>query len=75
MGADDAPVIDTRFRGPCEGPEEDSRYSTGEEGTDRRRSVVRRTDTEAGVDERSGDEEPYERELECELEYEGVGAR
>lgn len=66
--------MDTRFRGPCEGPGEGSRL-IGEEGADVRRSPVRRAKTEAGVDERSGDEEPYERELECELEYEGVGAR
>jgi hypothetical protein len=40
-----------------------------------RRSLVRSAETEAGVDGRSGDEESYERELECELEYERVGAR
>jgi len=67
--------MDTRFRAPCEGPGEGSRCLIGEDGADVRRSLVRWAETDAGVDERSGDEEPYERELECELEYEGVGAR
>ena len=68
-------TINTDCRGPCESPGEGSRYLVGEDGADVRRSLVRCAETEVGVDERSGDEEPYERELECELEYEGVGAR
>ena len=61
-------TINTCRRGPCEGPGEGSRCLVGEEGADVRRSLVRCAETEAGVDGRSGDEEPYERELECELE-------
>jgi hypothetical protein len=57
----------------CEGAGEECRDLRGEAGADVRRSLV--PVLRGGVDERSGDEEPYERELECELEYEGVGAR
>lgn len=66
-------MIDIRLRGGCEGAGEDCRDLTGEAGADMRRSLV--LELGGGVEERSGDEEPYERELECELEYEGVGAR
>lgn len=57
----------------CEGAGEGCRDLTGEAGADMRRSLV--LVFGGGVNDRSGDEEPYERELECELEYEGVGAR
>lgn len=57
----------------CEGVGEDCRDLSGEAGADVRRSLV--PVLGGGVEERSGDEEPYERELERELECEGVGAR
>jgi hypothetical protein len=67
--------MDTHFRAPCEGTGEGSRCLISGEGADVRHSLVRWAETGAEVAERSGDEEPYERELEYELEYDGVGAR